>query len=194
LVLPENIKLHPKLSEESFFSFLKERKGLLDGIVICGGEPTCQPDLPKFIGKIKEMGFDVKLDTNGANPQMIEMLISDKLVDYIAMDVKAPREKYKDVVGVDVKIKDIEKSINILKENRVDYEFRTTVVPKIHSKEDILEIAKWLGPAKRYYLQNFRPEKTINPEFESVSPYPKEFLLEIKREIAYYFEVCDVRG
>jgi pyruvate formate lyase activating enzyme len=193
LVLPEKIKLQPRISEKEFFNFLKERKGLLEGIVICGGEPTIHKDLPDFIKKIKELGYLIKLDTNGSNPRMLKQLIAEGLVDYVAMDIKAPKEKYDKATGVKVKIRDIEKSIDILKQGKIEYEFRTTVVPTIHLKEDVIEIAKWLSPAKKYFLQNFRPEKTINPEFEKIKPYPEDFLIEIQKEISPYFEVCEVR-
>lgn len=193
LVLPEKIKDHPLLSEETFFNFLKERVGLLEGIVVCGGEPTMNKDLPDFLKKIKDMGFLVKLDTNGLNPEMLEKLIKEKLVDYIAMDVKAPKDKYPQVVGVEVDIDKIEKSINILKEGKVDYEFRTTIVPELHTKEDILKIAEWIKPAKRYFLQNFKAEKTIDSSFEDLKPYPDSFISEIRDEIAHYFEECYFR-
>jgi pyruvate formate lyase activating enzyme len=201
LVLPEIIKKQPRVSEKELFDFLKEKKGLIEGVVVCGGEPTIQKDLPVFLKKIKELGFSVKLDTNGSNPEMLKKLIEEKLVDYVAMDVKAPKEKYGEVVGVEVDVNKIQKSIDILKEGKVDYEFRTTVVPSFHSKEDILRIAKWLGsdfpPGSgqgKYYLQNFRAEKTINPEFEKVKPYSKEFLSEIQKETSHLFKICQVRG
>ncbi|PIQ07430.1 MAG: anaerobic ribonucleoside-triphosphate reductase activating protein [Candidatus Nealsonbacteria bacterium CG18_big_fil_WC_8_21_14_2_50_37_10] len=146
-----------------------------------------------LIKKIKKMGFSVKLDTNGSDPKMLKKLIDEKLVDYVAMDIKAPMEKYKKIFGKRVKIDDIEKSIKILKEGRVDYEFRTTVVPTVLNKEDILKIVRWIGPAKRYFLQNFRPEKTIDPKFEKIKPYPQEYLLEIQKAISPFFEVCQVR-
>jgi pyruvate formate lyase activating enzyme len=193
LVLPEKIKEHPVLSEEYFFDFLKDKVDLLEGIVVCGGEPTLNSDLPEFLKKIKEMGFLIKLDTNGSNPKMLESLIEQKLVDYVAMDIKAPKEKYLDTVRGKIDVDDIERSINILKEKTVDYEFRTTVVPNIHSKEDILKIAEWIKPAKRYFLQNFRAERTIDPSFEKVKPYPESFLLEIKEEIASSFGECQIR-
>jgi len=193
LVLPDKIKNQPRISQKEFFSFLRERKGLLEAITVCGGEPTLNKDLSAFIKKIKKMGYLVKLDTNGSNPKMLKSLIDKKLIDYVAMDIKAPREKYVKVVGRGVDINDIEESIKLLKQNKVDYEFRTTVVPSIHSQKDIIRIAKWLSPAKRYYLQNFRPEKTINPKFKKIKPYPQGFLLEIKKEISRFFEVCEIR-
>jgi len=193
LVLPDKIKNQPRIPQKEFFSFLRERKGLLEAITVCGGEPTLNKDLPAFIKKIKKLGYLVKLDTNGSNPKMLKSLIDKKLIDYVAMDIKAPREKYVKVAGRGVNMDDIEESIKILKQNKVDYEFRTTVVPSIHSQKDIIGIAKWLNPAKRYYLQNFRPEKTINPKFKKIKPYPQEFLLEIKKEISRFFEVCEIR-
>ncbi len=193
LVLPEKIKKQPKISEKELFDFLEERKGLLEGCVLCGGEPTTNKDLPELCKKIKELGYLIKLDTNGSNPQMIKKLIREKLIDYIAMDVKLPKEKYPEIFKGKVKVEDIEKSIKILKEEKIDSEFRTTVVPTVLKKEDIFKIAKWISPAKKYYLQNFRAEKTIDPKFERVKPYPKEYLLEIQKEISPYFEVCQLR-
>lgn len=193
LVLPEKIKEQPRISKKELFDFLKERKGLLEGVVICGGEPTINKDLPDFIKKIKELGYLVKLDTNGSNPEMLKELINERLIDYIALDIKVPREKYSTAAGVKVDIKKIEKSIEILKKGKVDYEFRITVVPTIHTKDDIIKIAKWLGFGKKFYLQNFRPEKTIDPKFEKIKPYSKKYLLEIKKEISSFFETCEVR-
>jgi len=193
LVLPEKIKNQPKISEKEFFDFLKERKTLLEGLVLCGGEPTYHKELPDLIKKIKKLGFLVKLDTNGSNPKMIKKLIDNKLIDYVAMDVKLPKEKYPKIYGKRVKIKNIEESIKILKNEKIDSEFRTTVVPTILKKEDILKIARWISPAKKYYLQNFRPEKTIDPKFEKIKPYPQEYLLEIQKAISPFFEICQVR-
>jgi pyruvate formate lyase activating enzyme len=198
LVLPEKIERQPKISEKDFFNFLKKRKGLIEGVVICGGEPSLNKELPKFCQKIKKLGYLVKLDTNGSNPKLLEKLIDEKLIDYVAMDIKGPKEKYYKIVGMlegenEKLIKKIEKSINILKEGKVEYEFRSTIVPVLHTKADVIEMAKWIRGAKRYYLQNFRPEKTIDPEFEKIKPYPQEFLLEIRNAIAPFFEVCQIR-
>ena len=198
LVLPEKIKNQPKISQKEFFEFLKGRKGLLEGVVICGGEPTLNKNLPVFVKKIKKFGYLVKIDTNGSNPKTLKDLINKKLIDYVAMDIKAPKEKYGKVVGMmdcwnDRMLRNIEKSVNVLKESGIDFEFRTTVVPGLHKKEDILKIAHWIKPAPRYFLQNFRAEKTINPEFEKIKPYPPEYLLEIQKAIAPFFDVCQVR-
>ncbi|MDP3996008.1 MAG: anaerobic ribonucleoside-triphosphate reductase activating protein [bacterium] len=195
LVLPEKIKLQPKVSEKDFFSFLKKRQGLIDGVVVCGGEPTLQKDLPAFIKKIKNLGYLVKLDTNGSNPEMLEKLIKRNLLNYIAMDVKAPveKQKYEKATGVKVNLEKIRKSIELIKNSEVDYEFRTTAVPGIHTKEDIIKIAEDIGLAKKYCLQNFRPEKTINPRLEEIRPYSKEFLAEVKKEVSRFFEICQIR-
>lgn len=194
LVLPEKIKKQMLISEKYFFDFLKERKGTLEGVCVCGGEPTIHEDLPQFCQKIKKLGYLVKLDTNGSSPEMLKKLIDKRLVDYVAMDIKASREKYEKTVGVKIDLDKIKKSIEIIKNSGIDYEFRTTVVPTIHNKEDISEIAKWIGGSKvKYYLQNFRPEKTLDPKFKKIKPYPQEFLTEIQKAIVSFFEICKVR-
>ncbi|PIP24752.1 MAG: anaerobic ribonucleoside-triphosphate reductase activating protein, partial [Candidatus Nealsonbacteria bacterium CG23_combo_of_CG06-09_8_20_14_all_36_125] len=134
LVLPEKIKKQPKISEREFFKYLKDRKKLLDGLVLCGGEPTINKKLPSFIKKIKKMGFLIKLDTNGSDPKILKKLIDEKLIDYVAMDLKGPKERYSEFSGRKVDVKKIQKSIDILKENKVDYEFRSTIVPSLHTK------------------------------------------------------------
>jgi len=205
LVLPELIAKQPRISQKEFFNFLKEKKGLLEGVCITGGEPTANSDLPEFCKEIKEMGFLVKLDTDGYDPEMMKKLIDEKLIDYLALDVKAPKEKYGRLIGIENEafvekiVKNIERSVEILKEGKIDYEFRTTVVPTLLEKEDILKIGKWLSSLSpgqklpKYYLQNFRPEKTLDPSFEKIKPYPQEYLLEIQRAISPFFEVCQVR-
>lgn len=193
LVLPEKIKKQPKISEKEFFKYLKERKKLLEGLVLCGGEPTIAKGLMALIKKIKKMGYLIKLDTNGSAPTLLKKLIDKKLVNYIAMDIKGPKERYIEFTGTKVDLKKIQKSIDILKEGKVDYEFRSTIVPALHKKEDVIEMAKWIRGAKKYYLQNFRPEKTLDPKFEKMKPYPQEFLLEIQKVISPFFEICQVR-
>lgn len=193
IVLPEKIKKQPKISERELLSFLKERKGLLEGVVICGGEPTLNKELPDLAGKIKKAGFLVKLDTNGSNPEMLEDLIVKNLVDYVAMDIKGPKERYGEFVGGKDNAEKIQKSIDILKGNGVDYEFRSTIVPSLHKREDVLAMAKWISGSKRYFLQNFRPERTIDPSLEKIKPYPQEFLLELQLAISHFFEICQVR-
>ena len=194
LVLPEKIKDSSQITKKDFFDFLKYRKNLLDGVVICGGEPTLNDDLPIFCKKIKKMGYAIKLDTNGSNPEMISNLVDEKLIDYIAMDIKAPKEKYKEATGAKIDIKQIQKSIDILKKGGVNYEFRTTMIPKLLSKKDIIEIVQWIGPARKYCLQNFQKERdTVNPEFKGINPCLKEYLSDIQNIISPYFEICEVR-
>jgi pyruvate formate lyase activating enzyme len=197
LVLPLKIAKQPKISEQEFFNFLKERKGLLDGVVICGGEPTINKELPNFIDKIKKMGFFVKLDTNGSNPIMLKDLVMARLIDYVAMDIKASPNNsiYSKVLGEGIKFSDIEESVKFLKNSKVDFEFRTTVVPGIHKKEEFKEIANWIGGENvKYYLQSFRAEKTIDPEFEEIKPFQDEYLKEITQEIFPHFKECKFRG
>jgi len=196
LVLPLKIAKQPRISEKEFFDFLRERQELLEGVAICGGEPTINRDLPKFIEKIKQLGYLVKLDTNGSNPKMLKDLVNAKLIDYVAMDIKtSPTSKfYKDIMQEGVSMKDIKESVEFLKQGNVDWEFRTTVVNTIHAKEDFVEIASWIGGENvKYYLQNFRPEKTIDPDFENVKPYKDEYLKEIAKEISPYFKDCQLR-
>jgi len=193
LVLPQKIKKQSYIPEKEFFNFLKERKGFLEGVVLCGGEPTINKKLSQFCKKIKNFGFLVKIDTNGSNPKVLKNLIDKQLIDYVAMDVKAPKEKYNELTGVKVNIKKIQKSINILKESKINYEFRTTLVPKLLSKEDILKIAKWIGPARRYVLQNFLPKRTIDSKFEKIKPFSLEYLLKIQKLISPFFENCQIR-
>ena len=192
LVLPQNIAMQPKIPEKQFFDFLKTREELLAGVVVCGGEPTTHKDLPQFIKKIKKMNFLVKLDTNGSNPRALRGLLKDHLLDYVAMDIKQ-NQKYNEATGTKVNLGKIKESVELIKNSGIDYEFRTTMVPQIHTKEDIAEIVRWIAPAEKYYLQNFLPEKTIDPAFEEMRPYPPEYLLEIQKAVAPFFEVCEVR-
>ncbi len=143
------------ISEEEFFSFLSKREGILDGVCITGGEPTLQKDLGNFIRKIKEMGFIVKLDTNGYSPEILEQLLKESLLDYVAMDIKASPENYTRVCGVNIDIEKIKKSVSIIKESGVDYEFRTTCVKEYHTEKDFQEIAEWLEGDSKYFLQQF---------------------------------------
>jgi len=196
LVLPLKIIKQPRLSEKEILDFLRQRKGLLDGVVICGGEPTINKDLTQFIEKIKNLGYPVKLDTNGSNPETLKDLVKANLIDYVAMDIKTTAESsvYKNLMTDGITIEKIKESVKFLKLGRIDFEFRTTVVDSIHKREDFIEIAKWIGgPSIKYYLQNFRAEKTIDPEFENIKPFKEEFLKEIAKEISPYFKICEVR-
>ncbi len=145
-----------RYSEEEVLEYLEKRKGVLDGVCITGGEPLLQGDIAEFLGKIKEMGYLIKLDTNGSFPEKLVSLVEKGLVDYVAMDIKNSKEKYAETTGkADLDISAIEKSVSFLMSGKVDYEFRTTVVKELHSEEDIENIALWLKGAKKYFLQNF---------------------------------------
>lgn len=182
------------ITDSEFFDFLKFRRGLLDGVCVTGGEPTLHHDLPDFLKKIKELGFLVKLDTNGTNSETLESLLKDGLVDYIAMDIKTNLKNYEKVVGVKVNLENIKKSAGLIRESGLDYEFRTTVVPGLHDEADILAITLEIRGAKKYYLQQFRSgEKVLNAEFREAKPYPAEFLREIRDKIKGDFGICEVR-
>jgi len=192
--LIKNYKKLPDIREKKILDFLSTRKGLLDGIAITGGEPTLQKDLPAFMKKVKGLGFLVMLETNGSNPGMIEELIDKKLVDYIAMDIKAPLEKYDEVAGVKINKKKIQESIDIIRNSKVDYEFRTTAIPKHFKEVDALAIGKWLKGSKRFFIQQFRPDKTLDESYRKVEPYPPEKLREFAKMMKPYFEFVGVRG
>lgn len=196
LVLPSKIIKQPRISEKELFDFLRARQGKLDGVVVCGGEPTVNKELPQFIQKIKNLGFSVKLDTNGSNPEMLKILARSGTIDYVAMDIKASLNNviYQQILNEGLTLDEVKESVEFLKQGIVDFEFRTTVVPTIHEKQDFLEIAKWIGGKNvKYYLQNFRPEKTIDPGFEKVKPYKDQWLKEVVQEISPYFKVCQAR-
>jgi len=196
LVLPEEIQKHPEISEQSFFNFLEEKRGLLDGCVLCGGEPTVYgTELVDFAKKIKNKGFSIKLDTNGTSPETLKLMFDEKILDYVAMDIKAPltKEKYEKATGIkNVDIEKIKESISLIKNSGVDYEFRSTIVPSIHSREDIIQTAKDISPAKKYFLQGFRGEKGTIANLKDI-PYPDEFMKEVGEEIKGYFDVFKIR-
>lgn len=142
--------------EDEIINFLKKRHGLLDGVAVTGGEPLMSEDIIGFIERIKAEGFPVKLDTNGSYPDRLKRIIDGGLVDYVAMDIKNSKELYAETIGLpSYDTSKIEKSVEILLNNRVDYEFRTTVVRQFHTVESITEAARWIKWAKRYFLQNF---------------------------------------
>lgn len=143
------------LDENEVLEFLRERTKFLDGVTVSGGEPTLQDDLKEFIAKLKGMGYLVKLDTNGTNPEVLQELIDEHLVDYVAMDIKAPFDKYDKIVGVNTLIHKVKNSVDILLEGKVDYEFRTTFASNL-TLDDIEEIAKSIKGAKRFSIQRYR--------------------------------------
>ncbi len=144
------------VSEEEFFSFLEKRRGILDGVAVTGGEPTLQKDLKEFLGRIRDMGFKIKLDTNGYAPEILMELIDLGLVDFVAMDIKSSPAGYAKASGlVNFDIGKVEKSVDILKSSGVPFEFRTTAVKGLHTAADFLSIGKWLGNVHNYYIQQF---------------------------------------
>lgn len=182
-----------EVTEESFFEFLNTRKGKLDGVSITGGEPTLQQDLQNFMKKIKDMGFLVKLDSNGSNPQILKEIIEKGLVDYIAMDIKHTREKYPLAMGRKLPIERIEESVELIMNSGIDYEFRTTVVPTIHAEEDFVEIAKWIKGAKNYYLQEYRDVTTLDKTLPQKTQGKTLDLDKIKQTIEKDFGFVGVR-
>ena len=198
LVLPDKLAKQPRFGKEYITDFLKERQGQLDGVVVCGGEPTINPDLPELIKEIKNLGFLVKLDTNGTNPGMLKGLIDARMIDYVAMDIKGPKEKYSQIAGQDIDVNLIQESIDILKNSGLDFEFRTTVVPNYIDNNDIKNMAQWISQGKegqlKYYLQNFFPSKTLDPAFQSLHPYSLGDLKQVQKEISPLFKHCGLRG
>lgn len=179
-------------SEEEILAFLNKRKNVLEGVCVTGGEPTLYSDLPEFIAKIKAMGYKVKLDTNGSNPKMLKRLVEGKLVDYVAMDIKAPVSEYNKVCGVQVDTESVQQSVDYLKQGEVPYEFRTTVVKELHTKQDILEIGQWILGAENYYLQSYR--ETDENICKGFSAMEKEELFELEEKLNKYIKNVKVRG
>jgi pyruvate formate lyase activating enzyme len=181
-----DIPKETEISEEAFFQFLEKRKGVLDGVCVSGGEPLLQPEIEHFIQKIKDMGFAVKLDTNGSFPEKLQFLVEEKLIDYVAMDIKNSPELYPITAGVEtLDIVSVEKSVAYLKSNKIPYEFRTTVVKNYHTKEAFEEIGKWIRGAEKYFLQNFVDSgDLINGKTRGCSEEEmKEFLLTVQKHI-----------
>lgn len=145
-----------RISEEEFFSFLEKRQGIIDGVCVTGGEPTLQPDLKDFLKKIKDLGYSVKLDTNGYRPEVLKDVVNSGLIDYVAMDIKNSQSKYALTTGIEnLDISKINESVEFLMSGVVDYEFRTTIVKELHTEEDIQDIVSWIQGAKKYFLQGF---------------------------------------
>lgn len=159
----------PVIEEEEIYSFLEKRKGILSGVCITGGEPTLDKDLSTGIGRIKKMGYLVKLDTNGYRPEMIRELLAEGLLDYIAMDVKNCMEHYGETAGCGhINLNKIRESINLIKNSGIDYEFRTTVVKELHSDENMIKLGKEIEGAKAYFLQGYQESSgVISPGFHS---------------------------
>ena len=190
LVLNPNSQ--PVIPEEEIFAHLRKRKGITKGICISGGEPTLQPDLEDFIIKCRETGLLVKLDTNGYRPEVLKNLMEKELLDYVAMDIKAPLSSYEKVAGVKLDADRIKESVELIKKSGIDYEFRTTVVRELHGKEDFLKIGELLKGAKKYFLQGYvDSDRVISPGFTS---YSYEEMCAFRDLLKEYVECVEVRG
>lgn len=190
LVISQN---NEHISEEEVLSFLEKRKGLLDGVAITGGEPTLQKDLKDFIIKVRDMGYLVKLDTNGSNPEKLKELTDEGLLDYVAVDIKSSPEKYPLLTGVkDFNFTPIKQTVELLKQGNVDYEFRTTVVNPLHEAEDFEKIAELLGGCRRYFLQQFVDSGDIISD--GLSAYDRETMERFKNIAESTISCVELRG
>jgi len=190
LVLPE--RYADTIPEEDILLFLESRVDRVEGVVISGGEPTMHADLPDFIRRIKKLGFLVKLDTNGTNPDMLRELFAKKLLDFVAMDIKASMARYHEVVARPVDIDAIQESIQLIKASGVDHEFRTTLVKSQVSPEDLDEIGQLINGSPRFALQRFRPGLTLSPQFARETTYSDKELAVLKTNMERYVTECVV--
>lgn len=190
LVLTPNTQ--PTMEASDVLDTIRKRKGILEGVCITGGEPTLSKDLPAFIASIKDLGLNVKLDTNGSNPLMLAHLLENRLIDYVAMDIKNSQEKYSLTSGVDVSLDAINESMMLLKESGLPYEYRTTVVKEFHTLEDMISIGTWIKGAKAYYLQTFEDSgDTILPGLHA---HTKTTMERFKEVLLPYCTTVQIRG
>ncbi len=188
----------PEMDDAELLAFLKKRKGLLDGVCITGGEPTLQPGLEDLLRSIKELGYPVKLDTNGYRPEVLEKLVGEGLVDYVAMDIKNGPEQYAATCGLEkMDLSRIERSIRFLTGGAVDYEFRTTVVQELHNETSIAQMGKWLqntagSPVKRLFLQSFVDRDTV--KFAGLSAPEEAKMQQFQTILAPFAEMVKIRG
>ncbi len=183
----------PGVPTQAVLGFLERRRGLLDGVVITGGEPTIHPGLVGLARRIKAMGFLVKVDTNGSDPAVLQRLLAEEAVDYLAMDVKGSPERYPNIVRRPVEIEEIRQSIAAVMRSGVDYEFRVTVLPRFHDEGEMAGVGRLLAGARTVYLQNFRPGRTWDPTFAKERPCSPEALETFRRIIEGYVGSCLVR-
>lgn len=193
LVLPEQID-NECLTDDEVFGFLKKRRGVLDGVAVTGGEPLLHADMPEFLARVKEMGYKIKLDTNGSNPELLSEIVKNKLVDRVAMDIKNAPEEYARTIGLkSFDIAPVERSKEMLLRGDIDYEFRTTVVKGIHTKESLIGAAKWIEGAKEYYLQQFKDSgNLILPD--GLSAYDEKQMHALADAVRDYVPTVEVRG
>jgi pyruvate formate lyase activating enzyme len=184
-----------EISEEEILKFLEKRKKVLDGVCITGGEPTLYKNLKEFVEKIKKLNYKVKLDTNGTNPKILKELIKEDLLDYIAMDIKSSKERYEKAAGCKVDLKKIQESIDLIRNSKLKYEFRTTIHPSIFDEKDALSIGKWLKNSKKYAIQQFtKKQTTLDPKFMKTKPYDIEELKRFKKLLKPYFDEVELRA
>ncbi len=181
------------LKEEYILEYLKQRKDLLDAVVITGGEPTIQKDLIPFMQKIKDIGYLLKLDTNGTDSKIVKKILDLGIVDYWAMDIKYEKELYIQKLEKNINYEEIEESINLLKKYAKDYEFRTTFVKGIHTIDSAKGIGELIDGSKRYYIQNFRPGKTIDPTLNNQNSFTTKELERLKKVIDKYVKDVQIR-
>lgn len=198
VIEPEKIKSIPF---GGIKNMLEKNKEFIDGIVITGGEPTIHEDLAELCREIKKLNYKIKLDTNGSNPEVLRELIDKKMVDYVALDIKTSKERYKEAINLDFDIEKVEESIKLIVNSGLDYEFRTTIAPSIVELKDIEKIKSWLiklagkDKLKAYYLQQFNNEaEMIDVKFKEIKLYKKEVLEEMKSILKDCFEICKIRG
>ena len=170
-------------SEEEVFSFLVKRKNVLQGVCITGGEPTLQDDLKEFIMKIKDLGYAVKLDTNGYRSEVLQSLLEKDLLDYVAMDIKNSPSKYGFTVGIEADVEKVKASVELLKKSQIDYEFRTTVVKEFHDREDFRAIAEWLKGCPKYFLQQYKESEQMICTSREFHAYEKEEMEVLARDV-----------
>ena len=181
-----------KIDEKEVFKYLEKRKGLLDGVCISGGEPLLKKDIEYFIRKVKDLGYKVKLDTNGSSPKKLKQLIEEGLIDYVAMDIKNDFLNYDKTAGMCTNIDNIKKSIEIIENSNIEYEFRTTIVKQFHDVGKLEKIIQYIGPNARYYIQNYQDCSSVLQR--GLDGFDEEELLNIKNTLGVKYPNLVVRG
>jgi pyruvate formate lyase activating enzyme len=185
----------PEVDQEAMMEYLEENSDFLDGVVITGGEPTIHSDLPDLIRRIRSLGLQIKLDTNGTNPDMLQDLIDAGMIDGVAMDVKGPLdERYDDLSGVKTPLDKIKRSISVIMESGIDQEFRTTIVPHMIHEEELEAMAAFIGGARKYALQQFRNGNTLDSRLSKIDPYPPERIRSMADLAKQYVRKVVLRG
>lgn len=177
---------------QTIFDYLDKRKGLIDGVCISGGEPLLHEDIGEFIKEIKEKGYKIKLDTNGSKPEILKKLLENNLIDYVAMDIKNSFDKYDLTAGATIDIENIKKSVELLKNSNIDYEFRTTISKELHSLDSIKKIVQYLGPEVKYYIQNYRECETVLKR--GLNSFSEEELTNIENALNKEYPNVFIRG